>query len=140
MHSKKVVHRDIKPSNMVLDEKLDLKICDFGLAKLMQFTSYSCVGTEIYMAPEVYWQKSYTEKCDVYSWAVSFWECFSREMPFSGCILNSVKESDASLRDLKLSDTIHALFLSCTRFDPNERPSMNEVSQKLKVFINKSKQ
>lgn len=59
VHSAGVVHRDLKPSNILVNENCDLKICDFGLARLAdpQMTGY--VSTRYYRAPEIMltWQK-----------------------------------------------------------------------------------
>ena len=58
-HSAGVIHRDLKPSNILVNENCDLKICDFGLARLQdpQMTGY--VSTRYYRAPEIMltWQK-----------------------------------------------------------------------------------
>ncbi|KAI3654962.1 hypothetical protein MP228_000342 [Amoeboaphelidium protococcarum] len=73
VHSAGVVHRDLKPSNVLVNENCDLKICDFGLARLtdMQMTGY--VSTRYYRAPEIMltWQK--------YNVAIDIWS--------AGCIL-----------------------------------------------------
>ncbi|KAA8564357.1 hypothetical protein EYC84_011301 [Monilinia fructicola] len=59
VHSAGVVHRDLKPSNILVNENCDLKICDFGLARIQdpQMTGY--VSTRYYRAPEIMltWQK-----------------------------------------------------------------------------------
>ncbi|CAJ0826478.1 12638_t:CDS:10 [Entrophospora sp. SA101] len=59
VHSAGVVHRDLKPSNILINENCDLKICDFGLARIQdpQMTGY--VSTRYYRAPEIMltWQK-----------------------------------------------------------------------------------
>lgn len=60
VHSRGIAHRDLKPENLVFDEKLDLKIVDFGLASHMMDESavmHSGVGSQPYSAPEVYYCK-----------------------------------------------------------------------------------
>ncbi|KAJ2864045.1 MAPK protein hog1 [Coemansia aciculifera] len=78
VHSAGVIHRDLKPSNIVINENCDLKICDFGLARVQdpQMTGY--VSTRYYRAPEIMltWQK--------YDVAVDIWS--------AGCILAEMFE------------------------------------------------
>ena len=71
MHSAGVVHRDIKPSNILIDSSSRIKICDFGLARLINnsnldvLTSY--VATRWYRAPEI------ILGCSKYSFPVDIW-------------------------------------------------------------------
>ncbi|KAJ2900857.1 MAPK protein hog1 [Coemansia aciculifera] len=78
VHSAGVIHRDLKPSNIVINENCDLRICDFGLARIQdpQMTGY--VSTRYYRAPEIMltWQK--------YDVAVDIWS--------AGCILAEMFE------------------------------------------------
>ena len=87
IHSANVIHRDIKPSNVLIDgETLDLKICDFGLARVLDSAYYhggfltETVCTQWYRAPEVMLTpKDYTNKIDM--WSVG---CVFAEMLLGG--------------------------------------------------------
>ncbi|KAH8310733.1 hypothetical protein KR044_002798, partial [Drosophila immigrans] len=82
LHSKKTIHRDLKTMNLLLfDDFQTLKICDFGLVKKFATTNTEFKGTVGYMAPEVCDGK-YTEKCDVFSFGIIFWEVLSEKKPF----------------------------------------------------------
>jgi len=93
VHSAKVIHRDLKPRNLLVNANCDLKICDFGLARmnlsdLLEFqtcpmTEYVC--TRWYRAPEVLCSWShYSSAIDVWSIGCIFAEMLSRKPLFAG--------------------------------------------------------
>ncbi|RUS13784.1 mitogen-activated protein kinase HOG1 [Endogone sp. FLAS-F59071] len=85
VHSAGVVHRDLKPSNILVNENCDLKICDFGLARIQdpQMTGY--VSTRYYRAPEIMltWQK-YDVAVDIWSVGCIFAEMLEGKPLFPG--------------------------------------------------------
>jgi len=90
IHSAQVLHRDLKPSNLLLNANCDLKICDFGLARVAQeedmqgfLTEY--VATRWYRAPEIMlsW-KEYTKAIDVWSVGCIMAEILGRAPLFPG--------------------------------------------------------
>jgi p38 MAP kinase len=76
VHSAGVIHRDLKPSNILINENCDLKICDFGLARVQDNHMTGYVATRYYRAPEIMlnWQ--------TYDIAVDLWStgCIMAEM------------------------------------------------------------
>lgn len=79
------MHRDLKPSNILVNENCDLKICDFGLARIQdpQMTGY--VSTRYYRAPEIMltWQK-YDVEVDIWSAGCIFAEMLEGKPLFPG--------------------------------------------------------
>eukprot|EP00005_Dracoamoeba_jomungandri_P000136 CAMPEP_0174253222 /NCGR_PEP_ID=MMETSP0439-20130205/2600_1 /TAXON_ID=0 /ORGANISM="Stereomyxa ramosa, Strain Chinc5" /LENGTH=524 /DNA_ID=CAMNT_0015334131 /DNA_START=20 /DNA_END=1594 /DNA_ORIENTATION=- len=79
-----ILHRDLKSANLLVDSNFNVKITDFGLTRVKAQVMTGNVGTPHYMAPEVIQNQGYTEKADVYSYAVVIWEVLTRMGPYPG--------------------------------------------------------
>lgn len=99
-HEEGVVHRDIKPENILLNKKGQVKIADFGLAKLLDrpaaaFTLTKAgqrMGTPHYMAPEQIEHPGRVDhRADIYSLGVVFYEMLTGELPLGRFPLPSRK-------------------------------------------------
>lgn len=86
---KKIIHRDLNPSNIMIDNKFNIKVTDFGLAKSITSAStnkmgQSFVGTVAYSAPEIVQRQDYNEKADIWSLGCILHELMCLKAPFSG--------------------------------------------------------
>lgn len=86
VHSKGVLHRDIKLDNILLTSEGDVKICDFGVSKLVQnknHTQTEQCGTPAYIAPEVFRGKGYKGfQSDIWSAGVVLYAMLYGTVPF----------------------------------------------------------
>jgi len=89
-HEQGIIHRDIKPENILLDKKGQVKIADFGIAKLLDQApqdisltgAKNVVGTPHYMAPEqIEKPQTVDHRADIYSLGVVFYEMLTGELP-----------------------------------------------------------
>jgi len=88
LHGSRIIHRDLKSHNLLVDKDWNIKVCDFGLSRVLEETHRSSTltacGTPCWTAPEILRGKRYTVKADVYSFGICLWEMVTREDPFAG--------------------------------------------------------
>lgn len=87
IHAQHIVHRDLKPANIYISKNGQIKILDFGLSKLIDFTSITSTGAEIgsplYMSPEqVKDGKNVDYRSDYYALGVIFFELLCKNNPY----------------------------------------------------------
>lgn len=136
-HQQGIVHRDIKPSNVLVNERGQVKVVDFGLVKhlfeppssdvdLDAKTIYSTktrsdviVGTPLYLSPEQATGKEVDGRSDLFALGALLYECMTGQSAFSG---GSVLEIGAQI--------IHVTPPPPSKINPNVTPALDRVTLK----------
>lgn len=122
-HSKGIVHRDVKADNIMLTSKGQIKVMDFGLAKLkgsLKLTrTSSTVGTLAYMAPEQIQGGEVDHRSDIFSFGVLLFEMLTGKFPFRG-------EHEAALLYSIVNEEPEAI----VKRIPDASPALQQVFEK----------
>ncbi|GBG32831.1 Protein kinase, putative [Hondaea fermentalgiana] len=139
LHDKmKIIQRDIKGRNVLIDENLNGKISDFGLSRIKNEddAGLTACGTPAWTAPEVVRMEEYTEKVDVYSFAVVLWELITQSEPYEGegGIQVAYAAAEQGLRPPIPKYTpprYSRLMQECWADSPHDRPHFSDILERL---------
>ncbi|MFS8012821.1 putative protein kinase RLK-Pelle-WAK-LRK10L-1 family [Helianthus anomalus] len=157
-----IYHRDVKSSNILLDEKLNAKVADFGLSRLaeadLSHVTTCAQGTLGYLDPEYYRNYQLTDKSDVYSFGVVLLELLTSQkaIDFNRApddvnlaiyvkrvvdeerLLDAVDpnlKKGASKLELETMKALGFLAVGCLEERRQNRPSMKEVTEEIEYIL-----
>ncbi len=146
-HSRGVVHRDIKPSNILLDDKGNALLTDFGLAQIhdasMSLTGSAMLGTPSYISPEQARGDTVDGRADQYSLGIILFELATGVLPFDAetpmaVIIKHIQEPVPRPRDVnpQVPEAIEQVILKATAKDPKYRfETMGEFYRAFKAAL-----
>ena len=133
IHAAGVLHRDLKPANVMIDDRGDVRITDFGVAALSEGISgrEAMIGTPAYMAPEQLEGRELTTRSDLYALGLVLYEAFTGNRPFAATSLPEIvrlRLGDTALTSpsswvTDLDPLVERVILRCLEKDPERRPS-----------------
>jgi serine/threonine-protein kinase len=136
MHRRGVFHGDIKPANIMLTKTGQVKLIDFGTARLRGGERNRSSGTPQYVAPEQVSGKVVDERTDIYNLGATMYRMFTGR--FANQVMpNKLDESKRKLTapikiNPKIPGTLNETILSCLEWTPEKRPAgMFEVRHQL---------
>lgn len=145
LHERKIIHRDIKPQNILLNEKGQVKLCDFGVSgEAVNSLATTFTGTSFYMAPERIQGQPYSVTCDVWSLGLTLLEVAQGHFPFGRDqmtpniapieLLTVILTFTPVLRDepelnITWSKAFKSFIEYCLKKDTRERPSPRQMIQ-----------
>lgn len=144
LHGRGIAHRDIKTQNVLLTPQLEVKLCDFGLARMkseLMTGAMQFAGTPNYMAPEIFRNEKYTENVDVWAFGIMMWEALAKDIPFANLdapeIRDKVLKGGQQMLQMPASapSDLHSIMRSCWTADRNTRPPMSEVVALLQTSV-----
>ncbi|CAK59615.1 unnamed protein product (macronuclear) [Paramecium tetraurelia] len=132
--SKGVIHRDLKPSNILIKERI-YKIADYGFSKMINSPKekvYYNVGTTLYMPPQALTENKYSEKSDIWSLGVMFYQILNGKVPWqAGTEQEFVKVITTTpiqfSRNIQISSVAKDLIIKCLQLEENKRYNCNQL-------------
>ncbi|CBY16414.1 unnamed protein product [Oikopleura dioica] len=147
--SKKFVHRDLAARNCMVDNKCRIKVSDFGLSRVFAnerdyYRAQSTIELPLkWMAPESIKFNYYNEKTDVWSFAITCWEVFSRAViPYPTVeaqnILTYLDSGKRLSKPTHCPDEIYEMMNACWSEKGEDRPTFNEIKPVFEAILGRA--
>lgn len=135
LHERSIIHRDLKSANIFLSSGV-YKIADLNVSKLMKKDlAYTQTGTPYYASPEVWQDKPYEMKSDIWSFGCIVYELCALKPPFSATSMEGLFKKVMRGAYPKIpstySDRLAKIIDLCLQLDPAKRPSAKELLKRV---------
>ena len=138
MHKNGICHRDLKTSNILLDNKFNPKICDFGFSTYIKNNLKDVLGTPMYAAPEIYKANYDGEKVDIFALGVILFNLITGLYGFNEANINDksyrlimLKKFSNFWKDssqnIGVSEEFKNLYVKMVSYKPIERPTIEQI-------------
>lgn len=137
VHDRKILHRDLKTQNIFLTSKGEIKIGDFGIARVLQSTydyAQTAIGTPYYLSPEICQEKPYNQKSDIWSLGCILYEIVTLKHAFDATSMKALvfKILRGSYPEIPkvYSQELRELISEMLTKEPEKRPSIKKILDK----------
>ena len=137
LHCSNIIHRDLKSANLLVTDSFAVKVADFGVSRTIGASSVHTtaltgqLGTTPWTAPEMLRGQRYTEKIDVYSFAICLWEIATRSTPYQGMsaarVVSGVMSGMRPPMSEEIDATLDSLIQACWSERPELRPTFSQI-------------
>lgn len=134
LHKNNILHRDIKAANCFLSQGDNIKLGDMNISKIVPSNGLARtrMGTPYYMSPEIWKNKSYDEKCDVWSLGCLVYELASFDVPFKAQTQQALSKIIITgkyrhIPNHNFSRSLWKCIYTMLKVQPTRRPSMSSL-------------
>ncbi|CAG9467759.1 unnamed protein product [Pedinophyceae sp. YPF-701] len=136
LHQRKILHRDIKTKNIFVTRRMQVKLGDFGLSKVLDTTAgfaQSAVGTPYYLSPELCQGRPYNYKSDIWALGCVMYEMATFRHAFDAtslpALVMAIVRGEYSPIEPQYSTALQDAINRCLRKDPEDRASVEDLLQ-----------